>query len=170
VGGIGLDAMSYVTVFEITQQALPLWFPVAFVFFGIWGAVILSQTRNLGFATKAARGVVVLFACMWGSAAGYYFLHQRHDIQRYRSGNYKVVEGQVERYSWKGKTECFRVGGVEFCHGTANQVGWAPPFRLGPASWPVSLTPEGRAVRVAYYDEDEFHVILRLEVGGARKN
>ena len=158
--------MSYITVFEITKEAIPLWFPVSFVFFGVWGTVVLSQTRNLGPTTKFWRGAVFFFACLWGGAAAYFFLGRRHDLQLYRNGSYKVVEGPVEHYSWKGKTECFRVRGVEFCHGTANQVGWAPPFGLGPASWPVSLTPEGRPVRVSYDDDHEFHVLLRLEVGG----
>ena len=40
--------MSYFTVFEITRKAIPFWFPVSIVFFGVWGTIILSETRNFG--------------------------------------------------------------------------------------------------------------------------
>ena len=112
--------MSYVTVFEITREAIPLWFPISFVFFVLWGTVILSQTRKLGPITKIAGGVVLFFACLWVALASWYFLDRRHTLQAYRNGKYKVVEGPVEDYSSTGKTECFSVRGVEFCHGIAN--------------------------------------------------
>jgi hypothetical protein len=162
--------MSYVTVFEITREAIPLWFPVSFVFFGVWGTVMLSQSRNLGPSIKFARGVVLFFACLWVAAASLYFLNRRHDVEAYRNGSYKIAEGPVEHYQWQGKHECFTVRSIDFCHGTANPFGWVPPFRLGPASWPVGLTREGLAVRVAYSDDpvplekSAFPLVLRLDV------
>jgi len=95
----------------------------------------------------------------------YYFVNQRHLIQAYQNGKYKAVEGPVEHYSWKGKHECFSVRGVDFCHGTANTVGWDLPLRLGLSTWPVGLLHNGLPARVAYYDHDEFHTILRLDIG-----
>lgn len=159
--------MSYVTVFEITHEAIPLWFPFAFLFFSLWGTIIFSQTRNLGPVTKVARGVVFLVACLWVVGAASYFLHRRYDVQAYRNGKYKVVEGPVEHYEWQGKHECFTVHGVKFCHGTANQVGRDPPLRLGPSTWPVSLIREGLPVRIAYSDDKppQSPQILRLEIG-----
>jgi hypothetical protein len=162
--------MSYVTVFEITREAIPFWFPVSFAFLGLWGTVILSQTRNLGPTTKVGRGVVLFFACLWVAVASLYFFDRRHDIQGYRNGKYKVVERPVEHYEWQGKHECFTVRGVDFCHGTANQFGWVPPFRLGPSSWPIGLTREGLPVRVAYSDDpiplekNVFPLVLRLDI------
>ena len=162
--------MSYFTVFEITRKAIPFWFPVSIVFFGVWGTIILSETRNLGPITKVARGVVLFFACVWVAVASFYFLERKHDIQAYRNGKYKVAEGPVEHYEWQGKHECFTVRGVDFCHGTANQFGWDPPFRLGTSSWPVGVIREGLSVRVAYSDDpvpfekNSFPLVLRLDI------
>lgn len=161
--------MPYVTVFEITHEAIPLWFPVSFVLFVVVGLIIFLDTRGLGPIVKVERYVILFFVCLWGGPASYYFLNQRREVQTYRNGNYKVVEGRVEHYSWVGKHECFTVRGVEFCHGTANQVGWDPPFRLGPSSWPVGVIFERQPVRVAYHDQGDFHIMLRLEVGATPK-
>jgi hypothetical protein len=153
--------MSYVTVFEITHEAIPLWFPVAFLLFGVVAAILLLDSRGLGFP------LVFLLALLWGVPAAYTFHARTHERQLYRNGKYKVVEGPVEHYSLEAKHECFSVRGVEFCHGTANQVGWVPPLRLGPSTWPVGLfsTSEGLPVRVAYYDDGQYHVLLRLDIG-----
>jgi len=162
--------MSYVTVFEITRQAIPFWFPVSFVFFGVWGTVILSQARSLGPITKFVKGVVLFVPCLWVALASLYFLDRRHDIQAYRNGKYKVVEGPVERYERQVKHECFTVRGVDFCHSTIDQFGWDPPFRLGPSSWPVGVTREGLPVRVAYSDDprpfetNASPLLLRLDI------
>lgn len=154
--------MSYVTVFEITREAIPLWIPLSFLIFGLFATIGLLD-RNLVFVSFA---LLLVFVC--AVFAAYYFHGRRHDLQAYRNGKYKVVEGPVEHYSLKGKTECFSVRGVEFCHGTANQVGWDPPLRLGPSTWPVGLAGDGLPVRVAYFDEliegSSLPRILRLEI------
>lgn len=159
------DAMSYVTVFEITHEAISLFIPLSFVVFGLLGPNFILLTRELPFIRTVVRLSVFLFACLWVVFVAYTFRSRSRLARAYQSGKYKVVEGPVEHYSWTGKTECFSVRGVEFCHGTANQVGWDPPLRLGPATWPVGITRESLPVRVAYCDEDNFHILLRLEMG-----
>lgn len=157
--------MSYVTVFEITHEAIPLWIPFSFLVFSLFATIFFLGTRDADFVTKLFfRGFILLLIGVCVFFAVLYFVGLKHDLQAYRNGKYKVVEGPVERYSWVAKHECFTVRGVEFCHGTANQVGWDPPLRLGPSSWPVSLTPEGRPVRVAY-SGDQYPRIFRLDVG-----
>jgi hypothetical protein len=96
-----------------------------------------------------------LFACLWMVLLAYTLLNRRRYVQAYRNGKYGVVEGPVEHYSWKGKTECFSVRGVEFCRGTGN------PDQL---AWPVGLTREGLPVRIAY-SEAVHPKILRLDIG-----
>lgn len=157
--------MSYVTVFEITHQALPLWIPLFVPIFGLIFTIILLGSRGLGCIRFVYRSFALLFACLWLVFTVCSVLSQKKDIEAFQKGGYAVVEGPVEHYSWSGKTECFSVRGVEFCHGTANQVGWDPPFRLGPATWPVGVAFEGLPVRVAYSRHDGFSTILRLEVG-----
>ena len=61
VGG----AMSYVTVFEITHEAIPLWVPLSFLIFGLFATIFLLLTRDLGCITKIIRYSVFLFACLW---------------------------------------------------------------------------------------------------------
>src|SRR5262252_8787806 len=156
--------MSYVTVFEITHEAIPLWVPLSFLIFGLFAAIFLLLTRDLGCITKIIRYSVFLFACLWVVFVAYSFHYQKRIVQAYQNGKYKVVEGPVEHYSSTGKTECFSVRGVEFCHGIANPLGWNPPLRLGPATWPVGLTRDGLPVRIAYSD-DEYPMILRLDIG-----
>jgi hypothetical protein len=166
IPGVSRNAMSYETVFEITHEAIPLWIPFMFVIWGLFGTIFYLGTRDSEFISKVFfRCFMLLFALLWVVFTSYYFLEQRHYVQAYQNGKYKVVEGPVEHYSWTGKHECFSVRGVEFCHGTANQVGWDPLFRLGPSTWPVSLTREGRPVRVAYSFDHKFPMILRLEIG-----
>jgi hypothetical protein len=145
--------MSYVTVFEITHQSIPLWFPFSFVIFGLLGTILFLLTWRVGLVTKGPRYVLLLLACLWVVSTAYYFLDRRHYVQAYRNGEYSVVEGAVEHYSWRGKTECFSVRGREFCRGTANQI-----------DWPVALTHEGVLVRVAYSSE-KYPRILRLDIG-----
>jgi len=159
--------MSYVTVFEITRESIPLWLPFSFLIFGLIGTIIVLDTRNLGPITKFIRYVMLFFACLWLAFVAYYFFDRRHYVQAYQNGKYSLVEGPVEHYSWKGKTECFSLRDLEFCHGTANQFGWDPPFRLGSSTWPVGLIREGVPVRVAYLDNQppQSPHILRLEIG-----
>ena len=149
--------MSYVTVFEITHETFPneWWLPFLFfaVIFGLIGTVILMGSRGLGLITTFFRSFVLFFVSLWLVLFSYNFLGRRHDVQAYENGRFAVVEGPVEHYSWKGKTECFSVRGVEFCRGTANRLGW-----------PVGLAREGLPVRIAYRD-DEYRKILRLEIG-----
>jgi hypothetical protein len=109
----------------------------------------------LGCITKLIRFVVFLFACLWLALVVYNLLGRRHYVQAYRNGTYRVVEGPVEHYSWKGKTECFSIHAAVFCRGTGN------PDQL---AWPIGLTREGVPVRVAYIG-DKNPRILRLEVG-----
>src|SRR5262249_13723803 len=120
--------MSYVTVFVITHESIPLWIPIFFVIFGLFGAIFFLGTRDLGCVKWLFRSFILLFVCVWVVFTAYQFRHRRHDIQAYESGRDTVVEGLVEHYSWKGKHECFSVRGVQFCHGTANIVGWEPPL------------------------------------------
>jgi len=155
--------VSYVTVFEVTRESIPLWIPVLFLFFSLLGAIFYLGTRDSGFAKWVFMPFVLLFACIWLAATSYYFLGRRHDLRAYQNGKYKLVEGPVEHYSWKGKTECFSVRGVEFCHGTANIVGWDPPLRFGPSTWPVGFIHDGLPVRVAY-SGDPYLKILRLDI------
>lgn len=158
--------MSHVTVFEITNESLPLWIPFFPVIFGLFAAILFLLTRgDSDFFSKLVRYFMLLFACLWVIVVLYHVRNRKHYVQAYQDGKYSLVEGPVEHYSWVGKHECFSVRGVEFCHGTANLVGWNPPFRLGPSTWPVGLTHEGLPVRVAYSEDDGFHTILRLDIG-----
>ena len=162
------DTMPYVTLFEITQESLPLWIPFFPVIFGLFGAIFFLLTRGVSDSfSKLVRYFMLLFACLWVIVVVYHVRNRRHYVQAYQNGKYSLVEGPVEHYSWKGKTECFSLRGVEFCHGTANQVGWQPPLRLGPSSWPVGLIRQGLPVRVAYSDDQppQSPLILRLEIG-----
>lgn len=170
--GPDADAMSYVTVFEITHKAIPLIVPLSLLLFIIFVTLIVLDTRHWGFLAKFVRYPLILFfTCLFVVPSAYSLFDLRHSIQRYRDGKYKVVEGPVEHYSWRGKTECFTVNGVQFCHGTANQVGWKPPLGLGPSSWAVGILQDGLLVRVAYsddpvaFEEKAFPFIFRLDVG-----
>jgi hypothetical protein len=88
--GLVGEAMSYVTVFEITHESIPLWFPFSFLIFGLFGAVFFLPTRDLVFITKVVRYFMLLFAGLWVVFAAYYFLARRHTIQvpTTRSGIY----------------------------------------------------------------------------------
>lgn len=151
--------MSYVTVYEISHESFLLsWrfpFIVFPIIFGLFAAIFLLQTRNLGCVTKLVRTGVLLFACLWAVFTAYRFHDYGRYVQAYEHGTYNLIEGRVERYSWIGKTECFTVRGVEFCRGTGN---------AGLLGWPIGLTREGLPVRIAYSD-DPFRKILRLEAG-----
>lgn len=150
--------MSYVTVFEITHDSSLWWWPWVFgtLVFALIGAVNLLLTRNLGFTTKIVKVFAFLFACLWAAVVAYKLLDRSHYVQAYRNGEFAVVEGPVEHYSWKGKTECFRIRGLEFCRGTGNP---------DPLAWPIGLTREGLPVRVAYSEMHNFPKVLRLEIG-----
>jgi hypothetical protein len=151
------DAMPYVTVFEITHDASLWWWPWLFgtLIFGLFATILLLLTRGLGCITKLIRFVVFLFACLWVALVAYKLHDRSARVQAYRNGTYRVVEGPVEDYSWKGKTECFRIHAAVFCRRTGN------PDQL---AWPTGLTREGVPVRVAY-SGDKNPQILRLEVG-----
>jgi len=150
--------MSYVTVFEITHDASLWWWPWVFgtLIFGLFATIFLLLMRGLWFITKIVRCFVFLFACLWLVLVAYNLLNRRSYVQAYRNGKYTLVEGRVERYSWKGKTECFTVRGVEFCRGTGT------PDQL---AWRIGLTREGVPVRVAYSEVDQYPKILRLDIG-----
>ena len=157
--------MSYVTVFEITREAIPLWIPFGFLIFGLFCVIFFLGTRHDFGCTKwFFRGFILLLSCVLVFFAAYYFVNQKHYVQAYRDGKYKAVEGPVEHYSRVGKHECFSLRGVEFCHGTANIAGWYPPLRVGPTTWPIGLMGEDLPVRVVYTDE-QYPKILRLDVG-----
>lgn len=149
--------MPYVIAFEITHDASLWWWPWVFgtLIFGLFATIFMLLTRDLGFVSRGVKLIVILFACLWMALVVYKLKDRGHYIEAYRSGKYAVVEGTVEHYSWKGKTECFDLRGVEFCRGTGN------PEQLG---WPIGLTREGLPVRVAYANE-EHRKILRLEIG-----
>jgi hypothetical protein len=156
--------MPYITLFEITHEAIPLWIPFFPVIFGLFAVIFFLGTRDNPAAIKwFFRGFILLFPCVLSVFAAYYFVDQRRYVQAYQQGNYAVVEGPVEHYSWIGKHECFTVRDVEFCHGTANIVGWEPLFRFAPSTWPVGLAHEGLLVRVAY-SPGEYPKMLRLDV------
>ena len=145
--------MPYVTAYEITRETIPLWIPVLFVIFGLFGVIFHWFTRDAGPLGMPFRCLTYLFACVWLFFTIVYFHDRRHDVQNYRTGKYNTVEGLVENHSLKGKTECFSVHAVTLCQGTANQVGWDPPFRLGLYGWRVGLPQNGLPVRVAYTHE-----------------
>jgi hypothetical protein len=149
--------MAYVTVFEITHDSSLWWWPFLFIPLAnaLIAAVILLLTRDLGFVTKVVRSAVFLYACLLVVLLAYNFRDRRRYVQAYQTGRYAVVEGRVEHYSRKGKTECFSVRGVEFCRGTGN------PDQL---AWPIGLTSEGLPVRIAYF-AGQFPRILRLDIG-----
>jgi hypothetical protein len=155
----GGSALSYVTVYEITHESFLLSWRFPFIagslIFGVFAAIFLLGSRGLGCVTKIVRCLVLSFACLWVAIIGYNFRYHRRLVQAYGAGKYAVVEGIVEQYSWRGKTECFRVRGVNFCRGTAS------PGLLG---WPIGLTREGLPLRVAYAP-GEYPKILRLDVG-----
>jgi hypothetical protein len=150
--------MSYVTVFEISQQLIPLWLLLYVLILGLIGTVIFLMTRDLGPVTTVARYLMFLFACLLVTLNAYFLLDRRQSIRAYQSGKYVMVEGPIEHYSWRGKTECFRVRGVDFCHGTT-------PVLEGfhQSGWHGGLIGESMPVRVAYYSG----VILRLDIGTA---
>ena len=151
--------MSYVTVYEITHESFLLsWrFPlIAFSLIGsVFATIFFLLTRGLGLVTKVFRSLVLLFACLWLALVSYIVRDHNRYVQAYQKGRYALVEGTVEQYSWRGKTECFSVRRVKFCRGTAG------PGLLG---WPIGLTREGLPVRIAYSD-GEYPKILRLQVG-----
>lgn len=155
---VAADTMSYVTVFEITHDSSLWWWPLLFgtLIFGLFGTIFYLLMRDLWFITKAIRYLMLLFACLWVVLVAYKLLDRRRYVQQYQNGRYAVVEGPVEYYSWKGKTECFGVRSVEFCRGTGN------PDQL---AWPIGLTREGLPVRIAYSEIDQFPKILRLDIG-----
>lgn len=146
--------MSYVTVYEITHEPFPWWIAVHFLVLSLIGAVILLDTRRLGFVTKGVRYFMLLFACAVVILYSLHFLNHRRYVQAYQNGKYAVAEGPVDQYSWRGKSECFSVRGVRFCRGTAD---W-------PGLWPDGLLREGLPVRIVYAD-NQFPVILRLDIG-----
>src|SRR5215472_7734433 len=150
--------MSYVTVFEITHDSSLWWWPWLFgtVIFGLFATILLLLMRDLLFITKVFRSFVFLFLCLWVVLLVYNLRNRKRYVQAYQNGKYEVVEGPIEHYSWKGKTECFTVRGVEFCRGTGN------PDQL---AWPIGLTTERLPVRVAYCEIEQFPKILRLEIG-----
>ena len=159
--------MSYVTVFEITRDESLWWWPLLFgtLIFALIATIILLLTQGLSFITMIVRFVVFLFACLWIILASYPIRYRSRMVQAYRNGNYAVIEGRVEHYSWKGKTECFSVHGVRFCRGTGNPV----------LRWPIGFLREDLPVRIAYFDDKTggeiseaslFPRILRLDVGG----
>jgi hypothetical protein len=152
------DAVSYVTVFEITHDSSLWWWPWLFgtVIFGLFATILLLLMRDLFFVTKVVRSLVFLFVCLWVVLLAYNLLNRRRYVQAYEHGKYEVVEGPVEHYSCEGKTECFSVRGVEFCRGTGNP---------GQLAWPIGLTSEGLPVRIAYSEIDQFPKILRLDIG-----
>ena len=150
--------MSYVTAFEITRDSSLWWWPwvTGTVIFGLFATIFLLLLRNDPFTRKRVRWAVVLFGCLWAALVTYKLHERRRYIEAYRDGTYTVVEGRAEHYSWKGKTECFGVKGVEFCRGTGN------PDQM---SWPIGTVSEGLPVRVAYTEMGGFPKILRLETG-----
>ena len=154
--------MSYFTAFEITRDSSLWWWPwvVGTLIFGLFATIFLLLVRNEISSKKRLRALVVLFACLWVILVAYKLRERRRYIQAYRDGKYTVVEGRAEHYSWKGKTECFRVRGVEFCRGTGN------PEQLG---WPIGLVSEGLPVRVTYSEMNQFPKILRLDIGRASR-
>jgi len=141
-----------------------LWIPIFFVIFGLFAAIFFLDTRDLGCMKWFFRGFILFLVFVGVVFTAYYFLRRRNAIQAYTNGKYKIVEGPVEHYSWKAKHECFSVRGVEFCHGTANPIGWDPPLRLGPSTWPLGFLRDGLPVRIAYSD-DQYPKILRLDIG-----
>ena len=150
--------MPYFTVYEITHESFLLSWRFPFIagslIYGLFAAILLLLTRGLGCVTKIVRFFLFLFACLWVVLMGYNLRYHARLVQAYEAGKYAVVEGPVEEYSWKGKTECFRVREVKFCRGTGS------PGLLG---WPIGLTREGLPVRVAY-SPGEYPKILRLEI------
>src|SRR5262249_29911102 len=116
------DALQYVTVFEITHQAIMLWFPLSFVLFSMFGVIFVLLARESGSSTKRVWYLILLFGSLWTAFCVYYFVDRRNIMQTYREGKYKTIEGTVEHYSRSGKVECFSLRGEEFCHGTANIV------------------------------------------------
>lgn len=152
--------MSYVTVFEITHQAFP-WFLIVFnLVVVLLGTVLFLLTRNLGPITMVFRFLMLLFFCLCAVLDAYNVHERRHYLQAYENGKYAVVEGPVEDYSWRGRSECFSVRSVRFCRGTGNEL-----------DWPIGVTHDGVPVRVAYLHEripleaSSFPKILRLELG-----
>src|ERR1700752_1942303 len=92
------DAISYVTMFEITHDSSLWWWPWVFVPLaqGLLATVILLLTRNMGPTTKIVRILVFLYACLLMVLVGYNLRIRRHYVEAYRNGKYKVVEGRVE--------------------------------------------------------------------------
>lgn len=149
--------MSYVNVYEITRDSVPLWFPVVFIFIVLGCIGVWWEFRNMGAIKKAARRFLLLPVCLWLILFYVYHLGRKPYVQAYKSGNYLSVEGPVEHSSRRGKSECFTVRGAEFCHSCVDVV-TINFFRRG---FECGLVSGGRPVRVAAYNGR----ILRLDVG-----
>ncbi len=154
--------MPYVTVFEITQKPFQWWFPAFGLIFVLIGIVLIAIGRRWPSQKHAKRTgyFAVAFASLWVLLAfGSTFSDYRKSVETYRSGNYSVVEGQVENFhpmSYGGHgDECFSVRGERFCYSDyVIQSGFSQSASHG---GPIR---EGLPVRIAYYDGQ----ILRLEI------
>jgi hypothetical protein len=154
--------MPYVTVFEITQKPFQWWFSafgLIFVVVGI-GFILASKKWPSQKRQKVTGYSMLMFACLWTLIAfTSTFGEYRKLSDAYRSGNYTVVEGNVENFHpmpYGGhQSECFTVQTERFCYSDyAIQAGFNQSASHG---GPIR---QGLPVRIAYYDGQ----ILRLEV------
>lgn len=153
----------YITVFQITQKSYPWWFPAFGLIFVFGGIVLVWIGRRWNSQRRAKRVgyIAIVFASLWVlSAFMFTFREYRRCIDAYRSGNYAVVQGQVENFHpmpYEGhQDECFSVQSQTFCY---SDYGVQPGFdRSTSHGGPIH---QGLPVRIAYFDGQ----ILRLDVG-----
>jgi hypothetical protein len=154
--------MPYITVFEITQKPFQWWFPAFGLIFVLMGAVSVWIGRRWPSQKlmKITGYFGLVFASLWVLLAfGSTFSEYRQCVDAYRSGNYAVVEGQVENFRpmpYEGhQDECFSVRNKRFCYSDYGiQAGFNQSASHG---GPVR---EGLPVRIAYSNDQ----ILRLQI------
>lgn len=154
--------MPYVTVFEITQKHFQWWFSGFGLVFIVIGIVFILVGRKWASQKRAKiTGYFMLaFASLWTVIAfTSTFSEYSRFIKAYKTGDYAVVEGNVENFHpmpYEGhQSECFTVQEERFCYSDyLVQAGFNQSASHG---GPIR---EGLPVRVAYYDGQ----ILRLEV------
>ena len=107
----------YTTFFEITQKGFSWWFPAAGLVIAAVGLFVIRKNQP---RTKWAYALVA-GALLWTMFTFSFMQSEYSEFrQAYRTGQFQVVEGPVERFDpmpWEGhKEECFSVQHVRFCY------------------------------------------------------
>jgi len=170
--------MPYVTVFEITHEPFQWWFPASGLMFVAGGIVLILTGRKRPSQERVKIGVtfhsrkrvrrggyfMLSFASLWVLGAfGSMYSQYRRCVEKYRHGEYSVVEGDVEDFDpmpYEGhQDECFTVQGKRFCYSDYSiQAGFNQSASHG---GPIR---QGLPVRIAFSGDK----ILRVEIRADR--